>query len=143
MSDPDWISSAVAAELEGVVRAFRDARKVANHVTLMGLLDSWSGLVEEVESGYEESVYEYANDVDSRAILDRVGASARPEVREALLRWLRPWDERYETATSRAPAPFHGSSDPSDPYAASPWHWRIPRRLVGELKSDLEAIGLA
>jgi hypothetical protein len=109
----------------------------------MGLLDSWSGLVQEVEFGYEESVYEYANDVDLRAILDRVGGSASPEAREALLRWLRPWDERYETATLRAAAPFHGRADPSDPYAASRWHWRIPRRLVGELKSDLEAMGLA
>jgi hypothetical protein len=131
------------AELEGVVRDFRAAGKVANHMPLIGLVDSWSGLVEEVERGYEESVYEYANDVTSRAILDRVGAGAHPEAREALLRWLQPWDERYEAATSRAPAPFHGSSEPSDPYAASRWHWRIPRRLVGELKSDMEAIGLA
>jgi hypothetical protein len=74
-----------------------------------------------VVDGYEESVYEYANDVDSRAILDRVASSASPEAREALLRWLRPWDERYETATRRA----------------------VPRRPVGELKSDLQAMGLA
>jgi hypothetical protein len=87
------------AELEGVVRDFRAAGKVANHMTLIGLVDSWSGLVEEVERGYEESVYEYANDVTSPAILDRVGAGAHPEAREALLRWLQPWDERYEAAT--------------------------------------------
>jgi hypothetical protein len=49
---------------------------VASDVTLMGLLGSWSDLVEAVETGYEDSVYEYANDVDSRAILDRVAAAA-------------------------------------------------------------------
>jgi hypothetical protein len=141
--DPDWIHSPVAAELEGVVQGFRNAGHVASHVTLMGLLGSWSDLVEAVETGYEDSVYEYANDVDSRAILDRVAAAADPETREALLRWLRPLDERYETATSQAAAPFHGSADASDPYAASRWHWRIPRRLEGELKSDLQAMGLA
>ena len=143
MPEPDWIPSPVAAELEAVVRAFRDAGKVAKHVTLMGLLDSWSGLVEAVELGYEESVYEYANDVDSRAILGRVASSASPQASEALLLWLRPWDERYESATLRAAAPFHGRADPSDPHAASRWHWRIPRRLVGELRSDLQAMGLA
>lgn len=131
------------AELDAVVARYRKAGKVAGHVSLMGLLDSWHGLVQQVENGYEESVYEYANDVDSRAILDRVGSSAQPEAREALRAWLRPWDERYEAATSQAIAPFHGHADPTHPHAASPWHWRIPRRLVGELKSDLEAMGLA
>lgn len=143
VTEPDWIRSAVAVELEGVVRAFRNADQVARHVTLMGLLGSWTDLVEAVEIGYEDSVYEYANDVDSRAILDRVAASAAPDAREALVRWLQPLDERYETATSRAAAPFRGSAAPSDPHAASDWHWRIPRRLVGELKTDLQAMGLA
>lgn len=138
MPEPNWIFSPVVAELERVVEAFRTGGKVARHVTLQGLLDAWSGLVAEVERGYEASIYEYANDVDSRPILDRVASSATPEARESLHRWLQPWDERYETATVRATAPFHGTIE-----TASRWHWRIPRRLVGELKSDLVAMGLA
>ena len=143
MPEPDWIASPLAAELEDIIRGFRDAGKVAEHVTLVGLLDSWCGLVEAVERGYEDSVDEYANAVDSRAILDRVGPRASSEARNALLGWLRPWDARYEAATWRAAAPFHGAADSADPHVASRWHWRIPRRLIGELKSDLRDMGLA
>jgi hypothetical protein len=143
VSDPDWTASPVAAELEGVVTRMRRAREVARHVTLMGLLDSWRGLVEQVEHGYEESVYEYANDVDSRKILDRVAADAPREAGEALRAWLRPWDDRYDRATRRASAPFHGDAEAESVDAASPWHCRIPLRLVGDLKSDLRDMGLA
>jgi hypothetical protein len=143
MSEPDWIGSTLAAELEAIIAREREDGKVARHVTLLGLLDSWRGLVEQVERGYDESVYEYANDVDSRKILDRVGRAAPERARDALVSWLRPWDERYDRATVRATAPFHGRADPNSPYAASPWHWRIPRLLVGELRSDLKDMGLA
>jgi hypothetical protein len=142
VAERNWIASPVAAELEGVVRAFREAGQVAQHVTLKGLLTSWSGLVEEVERGYTDSVYEYANDVDSRKILDRVADAARSDMGETLRQWLKPWDERYEAATVRASAPFHGRADADGPHAASEWHWRIPRRLEGELREDLKAIGL-
>lgn len=143
MSEPNWIHSPAADELEGVVRGFRNAGRVARHVSLIRLLDSWRRLVDEVEKGYEDSIYEYANDVDSRVILERVIETASSEPAEELRRWLRSWDERFEAATVRAPSPVHGSADPDDPHAASPWHWRIPRRLTGELKADLEAIGIA
>lgn len=142
MSDPNWIASPLAGELEAVVTRMRNAREVAQHVTLIGLLDAWRGLVEQVESGYQECVYEYANDVDSRSVLERVASTGSPEAREALLAWLRTWDERYDEATVRASKPFHGRADPNSPYAASPWHWRIPRRLVGHLKANLEDMGI-
>ena len=143
MSEPNWIASPMSVELETIVTRMRNGGEVAQHVTLLKLLDSWRGLVEQVELGYEESVYEYANDVDSRKILERVAAIALPQAREALLRWLKPWDERYDEATVRASTPFHGHADPASPYAASRWHWRIPRRLVGVLKVDLEDMGIA
>jgi len=143
VSRADRIASPVAADLEAIVAQERQAGTVARHVTLTGLLDSWRGLVEQVEQGYNESVYEYANDVDSRKILERVGRAAPAQAGEALFEWLRPWDERYDRATVRAAAPFHGRAEPDGPHAASPWHWRIPRRLAGELKTDLQDMGLA
>jgi hypothetical protein len=143
VTDPNWITSPLARELEAIVAHERHAGTVGRHVTFIGLLSSWRGLVEQVEEGYDESVYEYANDVDSRRILGRVAESASERPRETLLAWLRPWDERFEAATVRAAAPFHGRPEPDSPHAASPWHWRIPRRLLGELKADLEDMGLA
>ncbi len=142
MTQPNWIRSDVATELDGIIRGFREDREVAAHVTLQSLLASWQGLVEEVERGYTDSVYEYANDVDSRKILERVATAARPELADTLRQWLRPWDERYSAATVRARKPFHGHAEPDHPYAASEWHWRIPRRLEGELEADLRAMGV-
>ena len=136
MTEPNWIPSPIAAELERVVGDLRASRRVAQHVTLQGQGDTWAWLVEEVEAGYTDSVDEYANDVSSRAILDTVLTMAPPNSREQLQRWLLPFDERFDQATVRASAPFYGRD------AGSRWYARIPKKLVGELKDDLEARGV-
>lgn len=141
-SQPDWIPSTVAAELNEVVRGLKASHGIADHLTLQRLLTSWRDLVDEVEAGYGLSVYEYANDVSSRSILDRVAAHARPPVGQELLRWLQPLDARFEAATVRARRPYHGDADAGSRHAASSWHWRVPRKLVGELRDDMDAMGL-
>lgn len=135
--DPDWTRSAIDAQLERVVDELRSSGDVAKFVTLEYLRNSWTALVQSVESGYTESVYEYANDVDSRVILDRVCHLAPQAASQQLLVWLRPLDERFDAATVRAVSPIHGTVE-----SALRWHWRIPRKLAGELQDNLNAMGV-
>jgi hypothetical protein len=136
-NDPNWVWSEAVAELEETVAELRRSQRLAAHVTFKGLLGGWEELVTEVETGYELPVYEYANDVSSRDILDRVIARATPELGEMLTAWLAPLDARFEAATVKSTSPFHGRGE-----SVARWYWRIPRKPVGYLKADLEALGI-
>ena len=137
------LGGAAARRMGEVVKAERARRGFADHVTADSLVSAWTWLVAEIEEGYSEMVPEYANDLDARMLLDLVLAAAPDDLATRLRAWIDPLDRRFLDATYRSSAPFHGSADPAGPYGASPWHWRIPKKLVGQLKDDLEASGLA
>jgi hypothetical protein len=106
---------------------------------------NWARLVSEIASQtYPDYIVveEYANDLDSRKLLQTLLDAAPPEVAHPLSKWLARLDHRFMEATIRAEEPVHGSPDPASPYVASPWHWRIPRRPSGQLAADLARRGL-
>lgn len=102
---PDRIPAPAPHELEVVVTRFREAGEVAAHVTFRGLVGAWANVVEKREQGYGMSIYELANDVDSRVILDRVLARSTSEARRLLIDELRPLDARFEQATVQRRSP--------------------------------------
>jgi hypothetical protein len=85
---------------------------------LNALLRDWGAFVAAVERGYDDSIYEYTNDLSVR---DRLAGSDDPRVAEL--------DRRFEAATAEAAAPLA----PRDGW----WWRRVPRRLVGDLADDL------
>jgi hypothetical protein len=100
----------------------------------------WARVVDEIASHtYPDHmlIEEYANDLDSRKLLQTLLDAAPPEVVNPLSHWLAPLDHRFMEATVRAERPIHGSPDPTSPYVASPWHWRIPQQPSGRLAEDL------
>jgi hypothetical protein len=100
--------------------------------SLGSLLHEWQRFVTAVERGYDDSIYEYTNDLSVRDRLERVVAGAGPGLRAQLERTLAADDARFEAATEEAPRPLGAT------YAT--WWWRrVPRRLVGELADDLGA----
>jgi hypothetical protein len=106
-------------------------------------MGKWAWLVGEIERGrYADSLSEYHNDLDSRRILDRVLEIAPLTTQAQLSEWLAPLDERFIRSTLHAAKPIAGSPDPSSPYAAARWYWRIPRRPAGEMLRDLTRRGL-
>ena len=97
--------------------------------TLGALLNDWNRLVTAVERGYEDSIYEYENDLSVRDRLERLVTGAGPGLRAQLEGALAADDRRFTAATEEAARPLRTRGE---------WWWRrVPVRLVGELADDL------
>jgi len=100
--------------------------------SLGSLLQDWKRFVTAVERGYDDSIYEYTNDLSVRDRLERVLAGASPGLRAQLERALAADDARFEAATGEAARPLGATY--------TTWWWRrVPLRLGGELAEDLRA----
>ena len=100
--------------------------------SLGALLNGWSRFVTAVERGYDDSIYEYENDLSVRKRLDDVVDGAGPGLRAKLEAVLAADDRRFEAATEVAARPL----------GTSRWAHRVPTRRVGELAEDLDSLGL-
>jgi hypothetical protein len=102
--------------------------------TLGSLLGDWQRFVTAVERGYDDSIYEYTNDLSVRDRLERVVAGASPGLRDQLERAVAEDDRRFTAATEEAARPLGATR--------TTWWWRrVPVRRVGELADDLESLG--
>ena len=104
--------------------------------TLGSLLQEWQRFVTAVERGYDDSIYEYTNDLSVRDRLEGVAAGAGPGLRAKLHGALAEDDRRFAAATQEADRPLGEFAE-----AAPSWWRRVPRRRVGELAEDLDALG--
>jgi hypothetical protein len=101
--------------------------------SLGAMLRRWSDFVTRVERGYDDSIYEYTNDLSVRDRLERVVSAASPGLRAQLERTLAADDARFEAATEEAERPLGATY--------TTWWWRrVPRRRGGELAADLESL---
>jgi hypothetical protein len=94
-----------------------------------GLVKRYRKFVEEVERGYDFSIFDYRNDLDGRAIIRLIGAEDDEDVRqidERLEKMLVDQDKRvWESAPG---APF--------------WDFGYPKNAKGDLLQDLKSEGL-
>ena len=104
--------------------------------SLNALLGGWDTFVTRVERGYDDSIYEYTNDLSVRDRLERVVQGAGPGLRGKLAGALAEDDRRFEAATEEAARPLGEFPD-----ASPAWWRRVPRRRVGELAEDLASLG--
>ena len=93
-----------------------------------GLLKRYAQFVQEVERGYDLSIYDYRNDLDGRAIIRLVGLD--DEVKDL--------DERLRKMLVGDGVRIWESA-PDDPF----WDFGYPKNARGELLQDLEGEGLA
>ena len=101
--------------------------------TLGSLLQEWGHFVTAVERGYDDSIYEYTNDLSVRDRLERIVTGASPGLRAQLEGALAADDGRFEAATEEAARPLAATY--------TTWWWRrVPRRRAGELADDLESL---
>jgi hypothetical protein len=103
---------------------------------LGAMLHRWSHFVTRVERGYDDSIYQYTDDLSVRDRLEGVVAGAGPGLRAKLEDRLAADDRRYEAATEQSARPLgeFGEAPPR-------WWRRVPRRRAGELAEDLESLG--
>jgi hypothetical protein len=105
--------------------------------SLGSMFRRWSDFVVAAERGYDDSIYEYTNDLSVRDRLEDVVRGAGPGLRAKLDGRLAETDRRFEAATEESARPLGEFGD-----TRPPWWWRrVPRRRVGELAEDLESLG--
>jgi hypothetical protein len=114
----------------------RLSAKAGRRFTLNSLLNTWANFVAEVERGYRGNIYEYADSLGVREVLDELCRSVPEHVRQTVECALRPIDDRYESATQPTDKPIVSSAGDR----SLRWH-RIPKILLRELRADLESEG--
>lgn len=113
------------------------AQRSGREDSLDAMLHRFSDFVTRVQRGYDDSIYEYTNDLTVRDRLQRVVQGARPGLRAKLERALAEGDRRFEAATEESARPLGEFGE-----ASPPWWWRrMPRRRPRELAEDLESLG--
>ena len=112
------------------------AARTGREDSLDAMLGRWSSFVTTVERGYDDSIYEYTNDLSVRDRLERLAAGAGPGLRAKLEGAVAEDDRRFEAATEEAARALGVFAD-----GAPAWWRRVPRRRVGELAEDLDALG--
>ncbi len=112
------------------------AARTGREDSLGAMLGRWRDFVTTVERGYDDSIYEYTNDLSVRDQLEAVTAGAGPALRAKLRGAFAEDDRRFEAATQEAGRAL-------GEFAEEPPSWwrRVPRRLVGELAEDLDTFG--
>lgn len=94
------------------------------------LLSEWTRFIGEVEDGYRFTIYEYHNDLDTRAAIEDVLNRVAADDRQQLQADVDGIDRRFEAAT-REIDQIIATNDRGF------WARRIPTKLVGELAEDI------
>ena len=106
-------------------------------VGLNDLIRRWNNFVSQVENEYKDSLYEYANDLSTRDIIERVLRESPATVSSSLFGQVEPLDARFLRATREVNRPIqqqHGQP--------SFWWYRVPAKPSPELHGDLQSEGI-
>lgn len=114
--------------------------RAGHRITLAYLLDRWFWFVEVVEQGYDDSIYEYTNDLSVRDLLKSVSDACPLPLRNRLTDTLDAWDDRFLKATAALQKPLMQRKGDEQP---GWWRVRVPVRLGTELEKDLKEIAPA
>jgi hypothetical protein len=107
-------------------------------LTLQVMLERWEYFVSEVEEGYDDSIYEYTNDLSVRDLLQVVVDNSSLTLREKLIDALQICDERFQKATEESKRSVLPDKEKSQAW----WWFRVPVKPGLELKNDLQLDGL-
>lgn len=118
--------------LEPILTAI--SRVAQRDFTLSDLLEKWMRFVLSVEHGYNDSIYEYTNDLSVRELLEKVTDASPQSLRNKLLKELKAWDDRLMAVTKPAPQPLMERKGEKPAW----WWFRIPSKPGNELRSDLQ-----
>jgi len=114
------------------------AKQAKFSFTFDDLLKRWSNFVTATELGYEDSIYEYTNDLATRDVIQRVLLGIPESLSAKVIEIVQCDDDRFLQATRK----IERSLADRKSFEDSPWWFRVPRKMSDELRNDLESEGL-
>ena len=98
-------------------------------------LERWNQVVQQVEQGYDFTIYDYTNDLDIRSRLESIlDQTSRGSAKDKLARMIEAIDERFLNATYERAIPLARG------HSLDEWWWnRAPQKAGPELERDLRA----
>lgn len=122
--------------LQRLLRAL--SRDAGFTVRVEDLVQRWMKFVGQVEDGYNDSIYEYANDLAVRDVIEKILTDSSREFSNRLLAEVNPLDRRFLDATRQVSRPVRRQHE----RALSPFWYRVPINLEPELYTDLQSEGI-
>ena len=126
------------------VQDYLRKRGCAEHVVrggLVGLLERWERVVDEVAAGYPLGLNDYLNDMDGRELIEAVLQIAAPREREAAAARLATADGKLHELVAAAVGCLWGAAAARE-NGWTPerqwWYFTSPRRPGVALQRDLE-----
>lgn len=93
----------------------------------------WRNVVNDIERGYHSTIYDYTNDVSVRGVLEGFLHLVPSGLADKLLPELKPTDDKFISLTNAIDKHLPGLD-------VSAWWHRIPTKLGGELKDDIDRL---
>src|SRR5581483_7704086 len=112
------------AELQQVNHALSELSYRGRHLSIdfSQAIYSWSRFVEQVETGYPHSKYEYVNSLGSRDIIDDMCRVVSFDLGRKITDEVWKWDRRFRAATVQTSRPLRRYRE------GVWWRWRVPRQ---------------
>jgi hypothetical protein len=130
------LSTDEAEALGSILAALSERSR--QHLSLTDLIGRWEKFATQVLEGYDDSIYEYTNDLSTRDLLQEIANASALPLRVKLLNTLHKYDERFKQATREVPRPLIRNSK----VGLNWWQSRIPVKLRSELEADLRSENL-
>jgi len=136
----EWLYDSERNELRDIVAAVSDARDTS--IKFGELTAQWQKAVLACKKGYASSLNDYTNDLGARLIIQEIIDMASRGLKAKLQKEVEEMDKLFSAVTQELPADLLTLNEKRDGYKYSLYS-RIPTKLVGALKDDLEEIGFS
>lgn len=91
-------------------------------------------LLTEVEEGYTMTIDDYTNELTRRDLAEKLLNEISRDLKRKVSKLLEVWDKRFGEATDVINEPLFDHPQ---------WWWyRIPKKLVGDFKEDVESLNI-
>jgi DsbC/DsbD-like thiol-disulfide interchange protein len=91
-------------------------------------------LAQHVADGFDDSIYEYSNDLTARTLLGRVMAEAPEPIRAKIIMYVDDIDVQFRSVSREVTAPVQKGKPESEW-----WFYRVPLNPGAELQADLDS----
>ena len=120
--------------LDSISASFSRRAKHATILNFNEFIKEWFDFIAEVEEGYSMTIDDYTNDLTQRDLIDELLQQVPEDLKNRVIKLIEPSDVRFKNATKILRKSLSSSKNP--PW----WRYRLPKKLVGELKEDVESL---